>query len=39
LHIRKALSQCESSVGKTADMLGISRKTLWEKMKRLAILV
>lgn len=39
LHIRKALSQCESSVGKTADMLGISRKTLWEKMKRLAITV
>lgn len=36
-HIRKALSQCEGSVGKTADVLGISRKTLWEKMKRLAI--
>lgn len=36
-HIRKALNQCESSVGKTADLLGISRKTLWEKMKRLAI--
>jgi DNA-binding NtrC family response regulator len=39
MHIRKALSQCESSVGKTADVLGISRKTLWEKMKRLAISV
>lgn len=37
LHIRKALSQCESSMGKTADLLGISRKTLWEKMKRLSI--
>jgi len=36
-HIRKALTRCESSVGKTADLLGISRKTLWEKMKRLAI--
>ena len=36
-HIRKALNQCEGSVGKTADVLGISRKTLWEKMKRLAI--
>lgn len=36
-HIRKALSHCEGSVGKTADLLGISRKTLWEKMKRLAI--
>ncbi len=36
-HIRKALNRCEGSVGKTADLLGISRKTLWEKMKRLAI--
>ncbi|MEI8324402.1 MAG: sigma-54 dependent transcriptional regulator [Betaproteobacteria bacterium] len=38
-HIRRALNHCESSVGKTADLLGISRKTLWEKMKRLAISV
>ena len=37
VHIRKALNQCEGSVGKSADLLGISRKTLWEKMKRLAI--
>lgn len=37
IHIRKALNQCEGSVGKSADILGISRKTLWEKMKRLAI--
>jgi len=37
VHIRKALNQCEGSVGKSADILGISRKTLWEKMKRLAI--
>jgi DNA-binding NtrC family response regulator len=36
-HIRKALNHCEGSVGKTADVLGISRKTLWEKMKRLRI--
>lgn len=36
-HIRKALVHCEGSVGKTADVLGISRKTLWEKMKKLAI--
>jgi DNA-binding NtrC family response regulator len=36
-HIRKALNECEGSVGKTADVLGISRKTLWEKMKRLEI--
>lgn len=37
-HIRKALNHCEGSVGKTADVLGISRKTLWEKMKRLEII-
>ena len=37
IHIRKALNQCEGSVGKSAELLGISRKTLWEKMKRLAI--
>jgi DNA-binding NtrC family response regulator len=36
-HIRKALNHCDGSVGKTADVLGISRKTLWEKMKRLEI--
>lgn len=36
-HIRKALTRCEGSVGKSAELLGISRKTLWEKMKRLAI--
>lgn len=39
IHIRKALDRCQSSVGKTAELLGISRKTLWEKMKRLAISV
>jgi len=36
-HIQKALQHCDGSVGKTAEVLGISRKTLWEKMKRLAI--
>lgn len=30
-HIRKALTHCDGSVGKTDDVLGISRKTLWEK--------
>lgn len=38
-HIRRALSRCEGSVGKTAELLGISRKTLWEKMKRLEVTV
>lgn len=37
IHIRKALNHCEGSVGKSAELLGISRKTLWEKMKRLTI--
>jgi DNA-binding NtrC family response regulator len=36
-HIRRALQRCEGSVSKTASLLGISRKTLWEKMKKLAI--
>lgn len=36
-HIRRALSRCEGSVSKTAELLGISRKTLWEKMKRLDV--
>lgn len=37
LHIRRALEQTGGSVGKTSDLLGISRKTLWEKMKRFGI--
>ncbi|MFN3630846.1 MAG: sigma 54-interacting transcriptional regulator, partial [Casimicrobiaceae bacterium] len=36
-HIQKALRHCEGSVGKTAEVLGISRKTLWEKMRKLAV--
>lgn len=36
-HIRKALVHCDGNLGKTAETLGISRKTLWEKMKRLEI--
>jgi transcriptional regulator with PAS, ATPase and Fis domain len=36
-HILKALDRCEGSVTKTAKLLSISRKTLWEKMKRLEI--
>lgn len=36
-YIRKVLNRCEGSLGKTAERLGISRKTLWEKMKRLNI--
>jgi DNA-binding NtrC family response regulator len=36
-HIRSALARTSGSVMKTAEILGISRKTLWEKMKRLKI--
>ncbi|MEQ1658736.1 MAG: sigma-54 dependent transcriptional regulator [Hylemonella sp.] len=36
-HIRRALTRCEGSVTRTAELLGISRKTLWEKMKRLDV--
>ena len=35
LHIQRALQRTGSSVSKTAELLGISRKTLWEKMKKL----
>ncbi len=38
-HIRRALSRCDGSVTRTAELLGISRKTLWEKMKRLEVSV
>lgn len=37
IHIRRALNRCEGSVTRTAELLGISRKTLWEKMKRLEV--
>lgn len=37
LHIRRALDRSGKSVSKTAELLGISRKTLWEKMKRFGI--
>ncbi|GAB3190952.1 sigma-54-dependent transcriptional regulator [Hydrogenophaga aquatica] len=38
-HIQRALTHCSGSVGKTAELLGISRKTLWEKMKKLSLSV
>ena len=36
-HIRSALERTGGSVMKTSELLGISRKTLWEKMKKLRI--
>jgi DNA-binding NtrC family response regulator len=37
VYIRRALHRCEGSVRRTAQLLGISRNTLWDKMKRLEI--
>lgn len=36
-HIRKAMEHTGGSVSRTAEVLGISRKTLWEKMKKLGV--
>jgi DNA-binding NtrC family response regulator len=36
-YIQQALQQCHGQIGTTAVHLGISRKNLWEKMKRLQI--
>jgi DNA-binding NtrC family response regulator len=36
-HIESALERTGGSVMKTAELLGISRKTLWEKVKKLRI--
>ena len=35
--IRQALQRHDFQIGVTADALGISRKSLWERMKRMAI--
>jgi DNA-binding NtrC family response regulator len=36
-HIDKALNHTGGSVAKTSELLGISRKTLWEKMKKFRV--
>lgn len=36
-HIRIALQRTHGNMGQSATMLGISRKTLWEKMRKLGI--
>ena len=36
-HIARTLDECEGHLGRTAEALGISRKNLWEKMKKLGL--
>lgn len=36
-HIRRALERAQGSIGRSAELLGISRKTLWDKMRRLGL--
>ena len=35
-HIRRALDRCHGNLSKAAEMLGITRQTLYNKMKRLS---
>jgi len=37
-YIRRTLNACEGSVERTAEILGISRKNLWEKRKKYGLL-
>lgn len=36
-YIQQALAHCDGQIAKTAGVLGISRKTLWEKLKKLGL--
>jgi DNA-binding NtrC family response regulator len=36
-YIARTLDECEGHLGRTAEALGISRKNLWEKMKKLGL--
>lgn len=36
-YIRQALERCRGRIGDSAELLGISRKSLWERMQRLEI--
>jgi DNA-binding NtrC family response regulator len=36
-HIRRVLARCEGAVGEAARALGVSRTTLWERMRKLGL--
>jgi DNA-binding NtrC family response regulator len=36
-YIRRALEECDGRIAETAGMLGISRKNLWQKMRKLEL--
>jgi DNA-binding NtrC family response regulator len=36
-YIRRALAECDGRIAETAGMLGISRKNLWQKMRKLGL--
>jgi DNA-binding NtrC family response regulator len=36
-YIRRALGECDGRIAETAGMLGISRKNLWQKMRKLGM--
>lgn len=36
-YIRRALAECDGRITDTANLLGISRKNLWEKMRKLGM--
>jgi len=38
-YIRRALTECDGRIADTAALLGISRKNLWEKMRKLEMAV
>jgi DNA-binding NtrC family response regulator len=37
-HIRRTLAECDGNIQRTAEILGISRKNLWEKRKKSGLL-
>ncbi|MDH3455506.1 MAG: sigma-54 dependent transcriptional regulator [Gemmatimonadota bacterium] len=37
-HIRRTLTDCDGSIQQAAQVLGVSRKTLWEKRKKYGLL-